>query len=270
MSRDGIWTSWLLYGLAGSGKSAFGVSSFWDWQQRKVIGKGRWITIGRENNPALMVPASFRKAGNVSLRLRAPALDDTTWLKDFEEVMTALLSMAKAGEHLDGLVFDGWSEFDLLFENTFVGSGADRNIKKFEALLNNAFAIASMLDPEELGCHVFTTARVMERRKQHVNPKTGTTMGEADPEYMSDYYPAFRGKFRYDMPNYHNMVMYMELKEGHPPTHLMHMLKTGDYLIKNSWEHAWKAANLPEAIENPTFPQVWHLLNSILETPEVK
>ena len=74
--------STLLYGLAGSGKTALAVSAFWDWRNRKPICKGKYITFGAEDNPALHIPEEARHTDKgTSLRLTSPMLDDAVFLE---------------------------------------------------------------------------------------------------------------------------------------------------------------------------------------------
>ena len=43
----------LLYGGPGAGKTALLVSAFYYWKAGKELCKGKLVTFGRENNPAL-------------------------------------------------------------------------------------------------------------------------------------------------------------------------------------------------------------------------
>ena len=147
-------TSGLLYGGPGSGKTAFAVSSFYDWRTgTPVTDNAKLVTFGREDNPALAVPESYRQTEKgTSLRFSSPALDSMDWLERFEAVTDMLLHEASKGNCLDVLVVDGMSEFDLLFEEVFSSTNAGGDeFKKWNALLSQMFAIMMRLDPAALG-----------------------------------------------------------------------------------------------------------------------
>ena len=143
----GIYTpnaSTLLYGGPGAGKTALAVSSFWDWRRRKSIANGKIITFGAEDNPALAIPEECRHTDKgTSLRLISPMLDDTQFLEQFDLITRRLILDAQEGNHLDVLVIDGLSEFDLLFEETY-GGGGD-NFAKWSGLLSQMFSMMIVL-----------------------------------------------------------------------------------------------------------------------------
>lgn len=266
----------LLYGNGGVGKTPLAVSAFWDWMRRKKLAEGRWITLGREDNPALAVPEEFRTMydGKMSLRLRAPTLDDDRWVRDLDKVTLDLVKAARKGQKLDALVFDGFSEFDLLYEKVVDNNGGPdsllpeterkENFAKWNSLLESFFSIVQRLDPTELGCDVICTARVMEKKRAKQSKK-GTVI-PGDPEYLDfDYYPAIRGAFRYLIPCYFNMVLYMDV-EVRPvdvggkilkaPTHILNTVATGDFFVKNHWEWQWMKLGLPFEMVNPMWSDV--------------
>ena len=265
-ARPGMWTSTLVYGGPGVGKTPYAISSFYDWKTGQELGNGRWVTFGRENNPALAVPEKYRMLGGQSLRLRSPSLNDFGWLQQFKEVVNALLLKARQGECLDALVIDGMSEFDLLYEMVFdaTDSNGDK-FAKWNGLMSEMLAIMQRLDPDELGCHVFVTARVMERKRER-RSRSATIAG--DPAFVDfDYYPSLRGGFRLHFPHYFNMVLYMETqlklvtvgewKGQQLPAHVLNMVRTGDFYVKNNWEYQWLRAGEPLQMVNPAFADVY-------------
>ncbi len=277
-ARPGLWTSSLLYSGPGSGKTTYSVSSFWDWKNGCPVllpdgkeAKGRLISFGREYNPALAVPDKYQMLGDMSLRFRSPSLDDMSWVNDFRSVVNGLLMKAREGDCLDALVIDGMSEFDLLYEmvhdNKF---GGEDKFAKWNDLMSELLAIMQRLDPDELGCHVFVTARVMEK-KQAKKSRNVTIAG--DPAYVDyDYYPSLRGGFRLHFPHYFNMVLYMETKQlmvaagdfagKRLPAHVLHMVRTGDFYVKNVWEYPWLKAREPLELVNVGF---WDVYNRLVD-----
>lgn len=259
----------LLYGGPGVGKSATALLAFWDWKKKVQTANGRWITFGRENNPALNVPPELRVVGSgdnaLSLRFAQPSLDSFDWLDRFEDVVDGLLLEAEKGNCLDALVVDGMSEFDLLFESCFqqVKGGADK-WDKWDELLNRMFAAMTRLDHEALNCVIIVTARVMEKKK---SKQSGTSRIAGDPNFIDfDYYPSLRGSFRLHFPHYFNLVSYMETRlmlvtDGEfigqrLPAHVMNMVRTGEFYVKNQWEYDWMIAGEELEIINPSFPDV--------------
>jgi hypothetical protein len=92
-------TSGLLYGGPGSGKTALAVSAFYDWRTgTPVTENAKLVTFGREDNPALAVPESYRQTEKgTSLRFSSPALDSMDWLDRFEAVTDMLGNSDDAG-----------------------------------------------------------------------------------------------------------------------------------------------------------------------------
>jgi hypothetical protein len=263
----------LLYGGPGTGKTATAVGSFWDWKKKEMVGKGKYITFGRENNPALRIPEECRRMGEKggSLRFTNPTMDSFDWVNRFEAAANGLLAAAKKGNTLDALVIDGMSEFDLLYEMVYANQGSGDKFAKWDALLNQCFAIMQKLDPEELGCDVFVTARVMERKKER---RSSATVIPGDPEWINfDYYPSMRGSFRLHFPHYFNLVLYMEtqmkrvtsgqLKGKSIAAHVMNMVRTGDIYVKNQWEFDWMKAGLPLQMVNPDWPKVKQMMDKL-------
>ena len=260
-------TSGLLYGGPGSGKTALAVSAFYDWQTgTPVTENAKLVTFGREDNPALAVPESYRQTDKgTSLRFSSPQLDSMDWLEKFELVTEMLLHEASKGNCLDVLVIDGMSEFDLLFEEVFAAqNGGSDEFKKWNALLSQMFATMIRLDPVALGCTVLVTARVMERKKERRSRMSSIA---GDPDFVDfDYYPSLRGSFRLHFPHYFSYVWHMETQmmratsgkwEGQMlPAHVLNMVRTGEFYVKNQWEHQWLQAGEELQILNPSFPDV--------------
>lgn len=204
--------------------------------------------------------------GDTPLKFSAPKLDNLDWLSAFEDVIDGLLVNAAKGNCLDALVIDGMSEFDLLFEAVFqqVNAGKDK-WDKFDALLDRLFAAMQRLDHEALNCCVLVTARVMERKKAKQSRGGSTIAG--DPNFISfDYYPSLRGGFRLHFPHYFNLVLYMDtlmmrVSAGERtgqilPAHVLSMVRTGEFYVKNQWETDWLKSGEELEILNPKFPDV--------------
>ena len=251
----------LLYGGPGAGKTSLAVSAFWDWKTQTQVADGRIITFGEEDNPALHIPEEARRLGNtLDLRLTSPLLDDALFLEQFNIVSRKLIYDAQQGKRLDVLVIDGFSEFDLLFEATYK-SGGDNRFAKWEDLMTQLFSMLVRLSPRVLGCAVIATARVMERKK--AQPQR-----VADPNWLDyDYYPSLRGSFRHAFPHYFNQVFYVEAGQVQDagriiPTHNVHMIRTGDFCVKNIWEHEWLRAGEPDYLTNVSWPELWQRLTA--------
>jgi len=236
---------------------------------------GLWVTFGQENNKALGVPAKYREYEGRSTRFTVPTLDNDQWLKDFIALTNKLIIDARAGKHLDILLLDGLSEFDLLYEEVYneTHNNPDK-FAKWDGLLREIMGVMQRVDADELGCHVVATARVMESKKPMQSQ--GRAVG-GDPDFIdANYYPKFRGSFKFDLPHYFNLVTYMEedmrLTEGQAKreaVNILHMVRDGDYLIKNQWKHSWKAAKMPSELINPRFWNVIDMLEKSVELQHV-
>ena len=247
----------LLYGPANGGKSALGVSSFWDWKRGKHVANGKWIRIGAEDNEALLVPEEYvHTEKGTSLTLTSPLLDDQEFLHQFDLITRKFVADAEAGKYFDVILFDGLSEFDLLYEFTFNQAGGDSENKyaKWESLLGQFFSMLMRLNAKILKCQIIMTARVMEKKK-------ATQSKVGDPGWVDfDYYPSLRGQFRYHLPHYFGNVFYMEtvpatLDDGRVvPAHATHVIMGGDYLTKCRWEHNWLKAGLASPLINVMWP----------------
>jgi AAA domain len=255
--------STLLYGGPGSGKTALAVSSFWDWRKREPVANGKLITFGGEDNPALMVPQSMREtAKGTSLRLISPLLDSQAFLNQFSAIVRRFVADAEEGHPLDVLVIDSLTEFDLMFESTFVDTGEkESQFAKWNALLSEMFALLTRASHTALDCQVIMTARVMEKKRAK-QTKQGSSGG--DPDYMDfDYYPSMRGSFRLHLPHYFNLVLYQDTGLGRTsdgkvvPAHKTHMVRDGDYYVKNVFEHEWLANESQSYVVNAMWPDLW-------------
>lgn len=253
----------LLYGGPGAGKTALAVSAFWDWRKKEKVANGKIITFGAEDNPALMIPEECRHTDKgTSLRLTSPLLDSQTFLEQFNLITRRFIKDSEEGHPLDVLVIDGLSEFDLLFEHTYVDTGdKESQFAKWNALLAEMFACMMRASHTALNCQVLMTARVMEKKKAKQG-RSGSIAG--DPDYIDyDYYPSMRGSFRLHMPHYFNLVLYMETKTARTadgrvvPAHVVNMVRNGDFYIKNQWEHSWLENEKNTAVANVMWPDLW-------------
>ena len=266
----------LAYGYAGSGKTALAVSSFRDWKARKPIRRGKWITLGREDNPALRVPEDAR------IRLTSPSLDNDDFVSEFAQWMRTIHSANNkaiaAGEPVpvEAVVVDGFSEFDILFEETFKRVHEEEHrrskFRLWNELMTNFFSAIQILDPNELHCHVIVTARVTEKRRGIKDRDTQQVVG-GDPDYMDfDYYPNVKGGFKDHFPNYFQIVTYLDTDVGiteiggkkvRAPKHQAHLVRTGDYLVKNNWEYDWLKAGHPDMLVNASFDDILAIIESL-------
>jgi hypothetical protein len=261
--------SHLFYGPPGGGKTALAASSFWDFQEERMIGKGKIITVGTEYNAGLNIPDECRRTDNgTSLELISPMLDDTEFLTQFDLLTRKFVYDAQNGERLDALVFDGLSEFDLMYEYTFKQEDDERESKfaKWEGLMAEVFRCLTRLNPRTLGCQVFSTARVMERKKAVQSKQGGSTQSNEVGWHDFDYYPSMRGSFKHQLGHYFQNVFYVETVPASLPdgttiaAHAVHTLMAGDYLTKCQWEHKWQHAGLASPVINAQWPKLWQML----------
>lgn len=279
--REGLWNSYLFYGWGGSGKSFVGTSGLVDHKTGVPHATGKWITFGREGNPRIRLPEDYTHMANgKSLSFRAPDLKDRTWLEDFKRFTERLFTNARKGQYIDLVVLDGFAEFDLLYERTFnnMQLGGTDHWAAWSSMLEEFYAAMELLSPDELGCHIIWTTRVANRKKGTYDKKIDEVVG-ADPEWLNtEYYPAVRGKFHQYMPHYFNMVLYCDTDTEEVtinkekvlrPVHQVHMLRTGEFFIKNDWGDEWLDAGHPVVLKNPVFYDIQHKLEDFNGAPHI-
>ena len=263
MSRGGLWTSQLVYGAPGAGKSHYCISAFWDFKQNKAIRDGVLLTFGREDSALYGLPSSMVRTFSV------PALDNMTWFADFTEYCDRLAQEAQAGRHKDVIVIDGLSEFDLLYEEAYTNVYDSKDkFAKFEALMSDTLGLMQRLDPRILGAHVLATARITDKRKSRQS-RNVTLPG--DPDWVeAEHFPAFRGKFRYELGHYFDFLFFVDSETAlhaetgqRRPVHILHTIRTGDYLIKNRLEEKWLDAGKPTEFTNATFDAVYKVIEEL-------
>jgi hypothetical protein len=247
----------LVYGDAGVGKTYLGVSSFWDPRKLEKIREGRWLLIGREDNDALGVPEEMIR------RFVSPKEQPMKFANDFATYVEALVAQSRKGNGLDAIFVDGWSEWNHLLLWEFDKSGQSQSQwDAFDQAKDRFFSAIQMLHPRELGAHIIATARVDEKRKGVFNKRTGELTG-ADPDYINfKYVPAMVGWAKKNMAHYYDLVVYAEAEPGDIKVggkirkgihHNYYVLPSGDFLVKNRWEHRALAAGLPDHLTNATF-----------------
>lgn len=254
----------LVYGPPSAGKTTFGVSAFWDWKLNKPLRDGRWLQFGREDNPRLSVPPEMVK------RFVAADLGNS-WVKDFDDYSIAALKKAKMGGGPEVFVIDGFSEISLLHEATSKLEGFDL----WGDWRKEFYAIMQRLNPRELKAHVVATARVMERKKA-VKSKSSRA-SDGDPEFVNyDYYPLVQGSARLSLPAYFNYVLYMEPDVQYippdlttkKPVHILHLVRTGDFYVKNVHEDVILERGGPYQLVNPSFDDVLRVLAGLDNKPK--
>ena len=277
-SKEIFPTDYLIYGPPHAGKTSLVTSAMWDWVEKKKIREGRLISIGREKNSFLHTPDEFTHTGSgESLYIKAPLLDTDVndaeydrWLKTLDQLTRSLIRDAKQGkaDRPQVIGFDGWTEFDLLYENSAARQKMD-TMQRFGSLLSQTFGLLERLDPEVLEIAFISTARVAERRKAKVN-KRGEEFVPGDPDYIDvDYYPSYRGQMKFDMPHYFSNVFFMQeevrkVKRGEyvgreMPVHALTVLRSDEaqhFLIKNQSEHEWLDAGYDTTLINPSFDDI--------------
>ena len=244
----------LFYGDAGSGKSAIGVSAFWDFKTGKKLREGRWLLIGQEDNDALGVPEELIR------RFVSPKEDMLKFARDFSLYLEAAVAAARKPNAPEVYVIDSLSEWNhlFLFEHVKSAPSADKWDKYMEAK-DRFMAAVQTLDPRVLHAHIIATARV-DVRKKGIMAKRKTDSGSVsevagdDPGYWSDfkYVPAMEGWPRKNMSHYFDIVSYVEAdvadlkmpdgKIRRGTAHNYYFVPAGDSLVKNRWEHQWLAA----------------------------
>lgn len=254
----------LVYGPPSAGKTTFGVSAFWDWKQNRKLREGRWLQFGREDNPRLAVPPEMVK------RFVAADLSNS-WVKDFDDYTIAALKKAKTGEGPEVFVVDGFSEISMLYEASSKSEGFDM----WNDWRRMFYSTMQRLSPRDLHAHVVATARVMERKKA-LHSKSGKVFAEGDPDFVNyDYYPLAQGSARFSLPAYFNYVLYMEPDVAYvppdlttkKPVHILHLVRTGDFYVKNVHEDVILEKGGPYQLTNPSFDDVLRVLSGLEGKP---
>jgi hypothetical protein len=260
-SRPGFWISMLAWGPSNAGKTTLGVSAGWDRHKKQELCRMKWVTFGREDNPALNVPEEMRKQGSTSLRLTSPLLDSRQFEKDLTELTTYYLKQAQQGRHeADVFIFDGLSELDLLEGMTSNLTGFDR----WDELLATMYGAMMRTDPAALGAHVIWTARPAVKRSP-VKNNLGQVIAPGDPDFLaSKYIPSVRGQFRQYVECYFNLTPYLDSQLGQ---HEIHFMSGKDFNVKNVWEESWKNAGKPSALVNTDFWTIMEHLQELMDTP---
>lgn len=264
-----MYRSILSYGGPGTGKTALGVSSFWDFLKKEPVEgqTGRLLLIGRESNPDLDVPDEFIKRFPVD---RANPLD---FVENLKKYMVTLLAKAKKQPESrpTNIVLDGFSELglDFLWAHQEDNPGAGK-WDKYSDLKRDLTEIFLMWNPDELQANLFSTARVTRFKKQS-KTDSGKVI-EGDPDWMSDttYHPALDGFWRDNLGHYFNHIVYHEMtfsaavekggKTVKKSLWLSHWLPTGDYTVKNTAAHKWP---LNATLENVSWPTVMAALEKM-------
>jgi hypothetical protein len=273
----------LVYGPAGAGKSHYANSAWWDpIAKQSIDGKeGLWITMGAEDNPALMIPEKNRK------RFSSPSLNDLRWVKEFEMLVRGLIATFKAEGKpaVDVVVFDGFSEFDLLFKQITESVEAEEvkanQFHVWKEIMAKFFTIVQLLQPSLNGSHVIATARRGEVKKYVQRsvgkPREGgkTWTVEEDEWYDgAEAAPSLHGGFRKDLPHYFDYVTYLDTEtiiapKGHKregtkiPVHQMETMRGGNVYIKNISEQLWLNSDYPTTLTNASFTDFYKIVTDL-------
>ena len=247
-----------LYAFGGAGKTYTALSSFRDHEKKEAIAEGRWILFGAEENATVEVPdANIR-------HFHTDKDKSKKWLQEFHQYMYGVHAAARQGKRPDVMVFDGLTEFSILWLQTHGVPGDLR--ATYGGLKDEISALWSLCNPAELGCHVIWTARVTERKKE-VQNKRGEVIQEADPDYIDvDYYPSVEGKSaKFSSPHYFRLVPYMKSaivkRQVGPkllelPAHELHLYPQDGFFVKNDWQTEMIRRGHTGQLVNPTWEDV--------------
>tara|TARA_Y100000034_G_C6901879_1_gene417362 strand:+ start:2957 stop:3799 length:843 start_codon:yes stop_codon:yes gene_type:complete len=257
--------TFLSYGPPGYGKTAFGVSSFWDFNKNEIVPgtDGRILFVGREKNDDLDIPEELVK------RFPMNPAKPMAFATDLIKYLKVMIAKARKGEGPTSVVLDGLSELCYAF---IWGAKQDDRAKTNQFWTWNEWqehftAIMQMLSPDVLGCDVFSTARVGEFREGGDNVKS-------DPEWMDTfrYHPAAQGWAKLNMGHYYNFIIHHEQgfdievrgkTKVKVPYVKTNWLPTGEYMVKNSMRHKWLKAGMPPSMKDVTWPQVKAALDAV-------
>lgn len=247
----------LFYGWAGVGKTAMGVSAFWDFKQKKQIRDGRWLLIGHEDNDALGVPE------NLIVRFGSPASNPREFIDKFSTYLQAAAMKAGKSSAPEVFFIDSLSEWNILF---IVNKALFSDQRKMYGEAKERFLQAiQLLHPKVLNAHVIASARVVSRREGQASG--GLTGGGADPDWVNyDYFPAMEGWPRQNISHYFDIVSFVDVASGQVKVgdktvtvrghHRYRFIPDGDALVKNRWEHLWLAAGQPPHLTNIVFDDI--------------
>jgi len=271
---DKLFVANLVYGYAGAGKTYYCTTALVDnpsSREAKRIRRGKWVTFGRESNPAL------HGLGEDHIALVSPLMDTTQFADDFvrlgEQVYKENMRAIKAGNPVpvEALVVDGFSEFDLLYEQIVRKGAGGNKFLPWNELLTKVLGMLQLLDPQTLRCHILATARVTEKRRA-MKDKSGDIIVPEDAEYISAYHPSMRGQMRDALPHYFNLVFYLDRVTklvtvdkvtDKASLHRINLVPDEEFLVKNNWETQWIKEKKPRELLNPTFDQVLGIINEL-------
>lgn len=257
----------LSFGPPGAGKSAFGISSFWDYHKLESVPNesGQWLLLGRESNNDLGVPEEFVR------RFPFEGVSSLAWIANLTKHLRNLAAAARKGTGPSNIVLDGWTELGAGFEIAYKAIHEPRNkFETWEKWREKFFELIQLFDPELLQANVFSTARVREFKEGLYDPATGKVSGR-DPEWLEGKrYPAIDGWAKLNLGHYFNFIFYHEQavatksekgKKSVVPIFLAHTIADGDFLVKNTQAHRWAKLGLPATLQDST----WSELKSKLE-----
>ncbi len=263
--------STLLYGGPGSGKTGTALSSFWDFTRREFVEgrRGRWIRIGKEQNPMISPPDEFVKRIEMGSDASTIARRAITYITELTQAIKTGAFEKQFGYALTDIVFDGITELGAIRTATEDGDG-DKWVT-YRGWKADYINLIQLLDPEELNCNIFLTARIGEAKK-------GTMVKQVlqgkDPEWLEamGLIPEIDGWARKHLSNHHQYVFFMEQGVTKKPTgkvgevlripHVeLHMIPDGDYWVKNQAAHAWAGIKGPATLTNPKWSEVEALLD---------
>ena len=268
----------LIYGTAASGKSYWGNSSWWDSRNRKPRLndkgeelKGLWITFCSEDNPTLRIQEENRR------RFTSTGLDDLRWMTEFKTLTKSLVAAYKQNGKpaVDSIIIDGFSEFDLLFQQVLQSTDESEIAKNqfhvWKRLMSEFFFAVQILNPVNTGANLIATARRGEVKKfVQRQVGSGASKQQWDVEEGEGWFdgaeaaPSLHGGFRKDIPHYFDYVFYTDTdtkiategprKGSRVPVHKLYTMKGGDVYIKNNSEEQWLESTFPLVLENSIFP----------------
>lgn len=252
-----LYSSHLIWGPPGSGKTWFIVDAFFDLEKRQEKCLGRLISFGREKNQRLL--RALPSESVVSFEYNA--LDPAEFVSKFGDYTRKLYAACKKGQGPKVIGFDGYSELAALF-NTTKDEAEGKKLQHYGKLKDTFISAFELLDPMLLKADIIATARVGETR-EGMTKRDGSVLVKGDPEWMDyAYLPDAEGWARKNMGYYHEFILYLNtgkvMVEGKASTaRKLHVVQRSapEYLIKNAWEDLWLRDSNPNVMVNPTFEQ---------------